>query len=196
MKILYLHQKSKSLGKYIRGWIYKYLTSNYQIKNLRVSNNVDIWGKIELGNNIYIGSGVKIYTNNRIGNNVYLGDNVELRCNGVNEIKIGKNCTLNRGSIILGNVRIGDNCLIAPLCVVSGSNHNFSNVNSNINKQGISSKGIIIKNNVWLGAQVTILDGVTIGENSIIGAGSVVTKSIPKNSIAVGNPCTVIKSRF
>jgi acetyltransferase-like isoleucine patch superfamily enzyme len=195
MKILNIFQKWKSLIKYIRGWLFKNLLIDSKIKNLRISNNVEIWGNIQLGNNIYIGSGVKIYSKNIINNNVYLGDNVELRCNGGNKIEIGQKSTINRGSMIIGNVKIGNNCLIAPLCVVVGSNHNFSQVDKNINQQGLTSKGVVIESNVWLGTQVTVLDGVTIEENSIIGAGSVVTKNIPKNSIAVGNPCIVIKTR-
>jgi len=60
--------------------------------------------------------------------------------------------------------------------------------------QGLQwAKPITIENNVWLGGNVTVLAGVTIGENSVIGAGSVVTKNIPPNTLAVGNPCKVIK---
>ena len=55
------------------------------------------------------------------------------------------------------------------------------------------AKPITVENNVWIGGNVVILGGVTIGENSVIGAGSVVTKSIPKNSLAFGNPCRVIR---
>lgn len=53
---------------------------------------------------------------------------------------------------------------------------------------------MIIGNNVWIGAQVCVLPGVTIGDNTIIGAGSVVTKSIPANVLAVGNPCRVLRT--
>ena len=62
-----------------------------------------------------------------------------------------------------------------------------------VKERSLSSKSVIIKDNVWLGEHVSVLPGVTIGENSIIGANSVVTKSIPANSIAVGIPAKVIK---
>ena len=65
-----------------------------------------------------------------ISNDVHIGDNVEFRSNGGNKISVGENCTINRGSLIMGEVLIGSNCLIAPLCVVVGSNHNFSNVDN------------------------------------------------------------------
>lgn len=56
------------------------------------------------------------------------------------------------------------------------------------------ARPIIVGNNVWIGANVTVVPGVTIGDNCVIGAGSVVTKDIPDNTVAVGNPCKVIKS--
>lgn len=195
MSLLNLIQKYKSLKRKIKGMIFNYIFFGGNSKNLKISDNVDIWGKIKLGNNIYFGSGVKIYKNNIIEDNVYLGDYVELRCNGKNRINIGKNTTINKSTLIMGTVNIENDCLIAPLCVIVGSNHNFSDINNNINKQGLSSKGIHIKENTWIGAKVTILDGVTIGENSIIGAGTIVTKDIPRNSIVIGNPAKIIKTR-
>lgn len=195
MNLLNTLHRMKSLIRYIKGIFYNYLFFSGKAKGLRVASNVDLSGKIKLGRNIYISQGVKIYKNNEIKDYVYLGDNVELRNGTSHKITIDKNCTINRGSIIIGNVNIGKNCLIAPLCVIAGANHNFSDLAVNTNQQGASSKGISLCNNVWIGAQVIILDGVVIGENCIIGAGSVVTKNIPKNSIAVGNPCQVIKKR-
>ncbi|WP_439474438.1 acyltransferase [Algoriphagus formosus] len=195
MKNINIYQKYKSFIKHLRGLFYNIFLYSGKSKNLRVASNVEMWGDITLGNNIYVGSNSKIYTKVILSDGVYIGDNVELRSNGGNKISIGINCTVNRGSLIIGEVKIGSNCLIAPLCVVVGSNHNFSNVDELINKQGISSKGIKIGDNVWLGAHVTVLDGVHIGANSVIGAGSVVTKDVPANSVAVGNPCKVVKER-
>lgn len=70
---------------------------------------------------------------------------------------------------------------------------NDSQPNSIVNDRPLSSKPVVIENNVWIGELCSVLPGVTIGENSIIGANSVVTKSIPANSITVGNPAKVIK---
>lgn len=195
MNLLNSYQKTKSLKKYLRGVIFNRLLLRGKSRNLRIARNVEIWGDIIIGSNVNIGSNVKIYKKSKISDNVYLGDSVELRSNAGNKIILGEGCTINRGSLIMGEVEIGENCLIAPLCVIVGSNHNFDSTSELINSQGISSKGIVIEHNVWLGAQVIVLDGVSIGANSIIGAGSVVTKNIPSNSIAVGNPCKVIKSR-
>ena len=195
MKTLNLYYKRLSFFRRFRGCFYNTFLLDNWAKKLQISNGVEIFGNIKIGSNVFIGSNAKMYKENTISDNVYIGDNVELRCNAGNKISIGEGCTINRGSLIMGKVSILNDCLIAPLCIIVGSNHNFSESDSCIKNQGISSKGIVIESNVWLGAQVTVLDGVKIGEGAVIGAGSVVTKDIPPNCIAVGNPCKVIKER-
>jgi len=195
VRTLNLYYKRLSFSRRLRGYFYNAFLLDNWAKKLQISNGVEIFGNINIGSNVYIGSNAKIYKENIISDNVYIGDNVEIRCNAGNKINIGEGYTINRGSLVMGKVTILNDCLIAPLCIIVGSNHNFSKNDSHIKEQGISSKGIIIESNVWLGAQVTVLDGVKIGEGAIIGAGSVVTKDIPPNCIAVGNPCKVIKER-
>lgn len=195
MDLLLFRQRMVSLRNRIHGFIFRFIYLKGKAKGLYLGKHIEIIGKINLGEKVKISSFVKIYKDNTIGDNTYIGENVELRCNRKNKIIIGSNCTINRSSLIMGMVTIGNDCLISPQCAVVGSNHVFSDIDQLIRKQGIISKSVIIGNNVWLGAQVTVLDGVTIGSNSIIGAGSVVTKSIPANAIAVGNPCKVIKYR-
>lgn len=162
---------------------------------LRVGRGLHVTGKLLLGKNVFLSRNIRIYTYTTIGNGTFIGDNVELRSNGGNRIYIGENCTINRNTVVIGNVSIKNDCMIAPNCVLAGGNHIFSDTSIPINKQGAKSKGIIIEENVWIGASSVILDGVTIGEGSVVGAGSVVTKNIPKGVIAVGNPCRIIKDR-
>ena len=108
-------------------------------------------------------------------------------------VSVGKNFYANYNLVLLdsGKITIGDNVMIAP-------NVSFYTVDHPIHPSDRStyleqSKPITIENNVWIGGNVVILKGVTIGENSVIGAGSVVTKNIPKNSLAFGNPCKVVR---
>lgn len=110
-------------------------------------------------------------------------------------ISIGNNSTINSYSIIYGNggVKIGANVMIAAHCVIVSSNHNFSQLDIPMNKQGLTSKGIVIKDNVWIGAGVKILDGVVIGTGSVIAAGSVVNKDVGDYSIVGGVPAKLIK---
>jgi acetyltransferase-like isoleucine patch superfamily enzyme len=114
------------------------------------------------------------------------------------KILVGENTSINAFSMLYGpgNIEIGKNVSIAPRCSLMAFNHNFNNIQKPIKTQGVNYKGIKIEDDVWIGNGVTILDGVTISKGCVIGAGSVVTKSIPEYSVAVGNPCKVIKSRI
>lgn len=109
-------------------------------------------------------------------------------------IEIGENFYSNHNLVILdgAKVEIGDNVFIAPNCCITTAGHP---INIDERNRGLEyAYHIKIGNNVWIGAGANILPGVTIGDNVTIGAGSVVNKSIPANSIAVGNPCKVIKT--
>lgn len=109
-------------------------------------------------------------------------------------IEIGENFYSNHNLVILdgAKVKIGDNVFIAPNCCITTAGHP---INIDERNRGLEyAYPIKIGNNVWIGAGANILPGVTIGDNVTIGAGSVVNKSIPANSIAVGNPCKVIKT--
>lgn len=94
-----------------------------------------------------------------------------------------------------GHISIGKDCLIASSVGIYANNHIFTDLNTAIRHQGKTTKGIVIEDGCWLGANVNVLDGVTIGTGSIVGAGAVVTKSIPPMSIAVGVPAQVISRR-
>lgn len=196
LNLLKFHNKTLSFFSYVRGIVIKLLfLSKNNGNRLRVGKNITTRGEIKIGKNVVIESNVKIYNHTFIGDEVVLGDNVELRSNYPSFVRIGDRTSINRNSLIMGVVTIGSDCSIAPGCIVVGSNHIFEDCSINIKKQGLSREGIIIENNVWIGANVVVLDGVKIGEGCVIGAGAIVTKSIPKFSVAVGNPCKVIKSR-
>lgn len=89
------------------------------------------------------------------------------------------------------DIFVGDNVMFAPNVVVAGATHPISPTLRA--KKGQYNLPVKIGNNVWIGASTVILPGVTIGENSVIGAGSIVTKDIPANVVAVGNPCKVLR---
>ena len=93
-----------------------------------------------------------------------------------------------------GGLTIGADCIIGQYLSCHPENHHFDNPNELIRLQGVERKGIEIGNNCWIGAKVTILDGVTIGEHCVIAAGAVVSKSVPAYSIVGGVPAKVIRS--
>lgn len=111
-------------------------------------------------------------------------------------IEIGENFYSNHNLTILdGNkVKFGDNVFIGPNCGFYTAGHPLDVEERN---KGLEyAKTITVGNNVWFGGNVVVLPGVKIGDNVVIGAGSVVTKDIPSNVVAVGNPCKVIKETY
>lgn len=108
-------------------------------------------------------------------------------------IEIGENFYSNHNLVILdcAKVTFGDNVFIGPNCGFYTAGHPLDAETRN---KGLEfAKPINVGNNVWFGGNVVVMPGVSIGDNCVIGAGSVVTKDIPANSVAVGNPCRIIK---
>lgn len=133
--------------------------------------------------------------------NIYLGKQVHLRKNCDIEardgavIQIGNNFFMNKNSSIIARygITIGDNCMIGESTTIVDHNHEFSNKEQAFQKQGYFGNPITIGNNVWIAGRVFIGQGVEIGDNVVIGANSIITKSIPSNSIVYGKTELVIK---
>lgn len=118
------------------------------------------------------------------GENTYLKENCYFDAYG-GFIEIKGFCAFGQNTIIHGGggVEIGKNVITGSNCYLISSNHNYESKEFPIMLQGDKRKGIIIEDNVWLGGSVVVLDGVRIGRNSVIGAGTIVTKNVPKNSL-------------
>ena len=109
--------------------------------------------------------------------------------NSGSQLVIGNNCGFSGTSIwCFEKITIGDNVKVgANVVIMDGDAHQDD-------PRAGKNKPVVIEDNVWIGANVIVLKGVTIGRNSLIGAGSVVVKNIPPNMVAAGNPCVPIKS--
>lgn len=107
-------------------------------------------------------------------------------------ISIGEGCYFNAGTTFIDDwkIEIGSNCLFGPNVTLCTTGHPIS---PNHRMDGMYSFPIKIGNTCWIGANVIVLPGITIGDHSVIGAGSVVTKDIPANVVAAGNPCRVLR---
>ena len=112
-------------------------------------------------------------------------------------ISIGRGVTINEGTNIsgYGNLKIGNDVLISHRVTILSSSHEFNSKAHSIRSQGISRRPTVIGNNVWIGAGAIILGGISIGDGSVIGAGSVVTRDIPEDSIVAGVPAKKISER-
>ena len=94
-----------------------------------------------------------------------------------------------------GRITIGRNVMFGPNCSLFAENHIFSDTENSIKSQGVKQKGITIEDDCWIGSNVTILDGVTIGRGSVIGAGTLVTKDVPAGSVVVDKRTKISRKR-
>jgi acetyltransferase-like isoleucine patch superfamily enzyme len=113
--------------------------------------------------------------------------------NGVGSVIIGDRTKIGLSNTIIGPVTIGNDIRLAQNITLSGLNHTYQDVTLPIHAQGVSTSPIVIEDETWIGANVVVVAGVTIGKHCIIAAGSVVTKDVPSYSVAAGNPARVLK---
>ncbi len=172
----------------LRNIYYKLLIPYYKHKNVGKKSFIDKsvqvngWKNVSIGHHTVIGSDAWINVNGRIKNQFH--------------VTIGNNCCIGRRNFFSSGIIIslGNYCMTGPECKLIGSDHIIdSPLVPYIISGNTFEKSIFLKTNVWLGASVIIIGNVTIGHGSIIGAGALVTKDIPPFSIAIGNPCKIIK---
>jgi acetyltransferase-like isoleucine patch superfamily enzyme len=145
---------------------------------------VSIRAEVEFTKHITIGRGTRISSFCRI------------KASG--PLSIGRDVSITNGTCIAASgigIEIGDDCLISPNVTILSANYRHSELDRPIRHQGMTSKGVTIGNNVWLGAGVVVLDGSVIGDGTIVAPNSVVSSRLPANSIAQGNPARVIFTR-
>ncbi len=158
--------------------------------------------RVKIGKKCTFEKNVSIKLTGNVSSTVVIGDRTSV-CTGVQliteggNITIGSYCTINPYCMLYGNggLTIGNNVRIATHTVIVAGNHIFSSRDLPICEQGISTKGIKIDDDVWIGCNCSILDGVHIKKGCVIGAGSVVTRSTEEYGVYVGNPAKLIKKR-
>jgi galactoside O-acetyltransferase len=149
---------------------------------------------------VSVGKETEIYPGLRTrGGKITIGDGVRTR-EGVilqagDAIVIGDHTDLNPYTTIYGNVSIGRHVMIAPLVMLAGGNHRSDDPTRPMKLQGHTSRGIVIEDDVWIGANAVVVDGVRIGRGAIVAAGAVVTKDVEPYAIVGGNPAKLLKYR-
>jgi acetyltransferase-like isoleucine patch superfamily enzyme len=193
------------LGVWLRARFYRYILGGMRPSSF-VSTNVVIRNprKVRLGHRTFIDSFVLLEgMSDHEQGGVEIGDGtyIHLHCivsaayHGF--VRIGKNCSVGAGSQIYGagGVTIGDDVLIAGQTMFIASAHIFDDLATPMGRQANTARGITVGSDVWLGANVIILDGVTIGDGAIIGAGSIVLHDVEPRAIMAGAPARLLRYR-
>lgn len=161
-------------------------------KNFHFGNNVTIEKYTTI--DCYASEKIQIGSGSRIGAYSLVTCTSHLSKYGKG-LKIGENSAVGRFSEFgaSGGIEIGDNVIMGSYISFHSENHNYEDTSRLIREQGVTSKGIKIGNNIWVGAKVTFLDGSQVGNNSVVAAGAVVKGIFPDNVIIGGVPAKILK---
>ena len=113
--------------------------------------------------------------------------------NAVGDVIIGDHTRIGLHNTIIGPVIIGSHVNLAQGITITALNHNFDDSEKRIDQQGISTKEVVLEDDIWVGANAVILPGVTIGKHAVVAAGAIVTKDVPPHSLVAGVPAKVIR---
>lgn len=198
-QLIYAQQAERRISR-LRKWILAFR------RMARISRRAELYhpSRLTLGNRVWIDDYAVVNhplfgdaaCSVAIGDDSFIGRFVQLAPQK-GFIRIGSNCTLHPFCVLLGEggISIGNDVRIAASTVIASANHIFKDRSVPIRKQGMTARGITIGDDVWIGANCTILDGVTIGRGAVIAAGAVVTRDVGEYMIAGGVPAKPIGQR-
>ncbi len=179
------------------------LTPKYALLALRLARRrflTPVGYRMKLDGMLFLGSGVTLQVGRdarlRFGRWVWIGHGTKIRCHE-GEVRIGDKTVVGQECTISAyqHVSIGEQCILADRVMLIDFDHNVAEVDRPIRVQGIYKRDVRVGSNVWIGYGAQILRGVSVGDNSIVGAGSVVTKDVPANAVVGGAPARVIRMR-
>ncbi len=220
---LYLQRQADGLGRYVLeqllyfllGWVPTIVGIGLRAIFYRLILKMNGWAAIEngvqlrfanhihLSNGVYLDQGTYLHAcpaGIEIGANTFVMHGAVLHVYNFRDlphagIRIGHDSLIGEYSVIRGQggVTIGDRVYTSPFTQLLAVNHVYADPNRPFVEQGITAEGIVIEDDVWLGAGAIITDGVRVGKGAVVAAGAVVTKDIPAHSVAAGVPARVIK---
>lgn len=193
------------IGIGLRGLAYRLIMKLNGMPAIEAGVRIAYASKVCLGKGVYLDQGVYLHA---LPNGITIGDETFIMHHTMLHvfnfrnlpragITLGRNCFIGEYNVMRGQggIQIGNDVYTGPMVKILAVNHVFDDLERPIREQGVTTEGIVIEDDVWIGAGATIVDGVTIGRGSVIGAGAVVSSDIPPYSIAVGVPAKVIKDR-
>lgn len=193
------------IGIGLRGLAYKLILHSQGIPVIEPGVRLAQPANLHLGRDVYIDHSVYLHAcpdGIRIGDGSFVMHGSVLHVFNFRDlphagITIGRKCFIGELNVIRGQggVTLGDYVYTGPLVQILAVNHVFDDPNVPIMEQGITARGIVIEDDVWLASGVIVLDGAHIGHGSVVGAGSVVTEDLPPFSIAVGSPARAVRDR-
>ncbi len=220
---LYLSRQASSLGRYVleqfvlalAGWIptiigvgirallYRLIMRIEGVVAIEKGVRIRFADHIRLARGVYIDEGVYLHAcpnGIEIGENTLVMHHAELHVYNFRDlphagIRIGRDSLVGEFCVIRGpgGVTIGDRVYLSPSVEIHSNNHIFDDPRVSFVDQGITAQGVVIENDCWIGAQVVILDGVRIGERSVVAAGAVVAADVPPHSLVGGVPARMIR---
>jgi len=192
------------IGVGLRGVFYRLILKMDGAAAIESRVRIRFADQIKLGHGVYIDEGVYLHA---CPNGIEIGAGSIVMHGAIlhvynfrdmkqSGIKIGRDSLIGEYSVIRGQggVSIGDRVYTSPFTQIIAVNHVFDNPNRPFVEQGITAEGIVIENDVWLGAGAIITDGVRVGQGAVVAAGAVVTKDVPPHTVVGGVPAKLIKS--
>ncbi|MBN2149760.1 MAG: acyltransferase [Anaerolineales bacterium] len=220
---LYIKRQASSIGRYIleqttlglfgwiptvigiglRGVIYRLILHMDGMAAIESNVRLRFTNQIHLGHGAYLDQGVYLHAcpqGIEIGPNTLVMHGAILHVYNFRDmphsgIKIGRDSLVGEYSVIRGQggVQIGDRVYTSPFTQIIAVNHVFDDPDRPFVDQGITAEGIVIEDDVWLGAGVVITDGVRVGKGAVVAAGAVVTKDVPPHTVVAGVPARILK---
>lgn len=191
-------------GVGLRGLFYRLIMKMDGLAAIENRVRIRFANHIKLGNGVYLDEGAYLHA---CPQGIEIGDNTIVMHGAVlhvynfrdmpqSRIKIGRDSLIGEYSVIRGQggVEIGDRVYTSPFTQIIAVNHVFDDPNRPFVEQGITAEGIVIEDDVWLGAGAVITDGVRVGKGAVVAAGAVVTKDVPPHTVVGGVPAKLIKT--
>jgi acetyltransferase-like isoleucine patch superfamily enzyme len=191
-------------GIAVRGVLYRFILKMDGVAAIENNVRLRFADNIKLGNGVYLDQGTYLHATPHgieIGSGTIVMHGAVLHVYNFrnmpqSRIQIGRDSLIGEYSVIRGQggVQIGDRVYTSPFTQLIAVNHVFDDPNRPFIDQGITAQGIVVEDDVWLGAGAVITDGVRIGKGSVVAAGAVVTKDVPPHTVVGGVPAKIIKS--